>query len=958
VTSLLASPVQALGFELPFEVVVLGVITGLAYALLGIGLTLTYRATGVINFAHGQLGALIAAMVPLAVLNLGLPYVVGLALAAAAAVALGLLVDRCVFRPLAEAPRVLVLVATIALAQAIFFAELLIPRKSWTGYPTPVDWVWDLGGLRLGPGQVLLLLVGPLAAGTVLLLLQRSAVGVAARAAADNRRAALLTGIPVARISATVTVTAAVLAGVAAILVSPTQPVLTAEPQGPGLMTRGLAAAMLGGFTNVKHVFFAGISFGVIEALVAWNYPTGGFQEIVLLGLVLATLLVRKSLRGVARSADAGTSLFGRIPPLPRVAAADRRVVRARIAGGAVILLAAVTTPLALTSARLVEYSNILCFSVIGLSLVVLTGFAGQVSLGNFAFVGVGALVTGRMLQLGYPFWVAALYATLAGALAATLVGIPAVRVRGLYLAVATMAFAVAAGPWLTSQSWLVAVVDGKSSMQIDRPHLGSIAFADERVYAWFCLAALLLVSAVVAQLRRTGLGRAMLAVRDNPNAAAALGISPVRTRLIAFAISGAIAGFGGVLYGGLLVTFSSSARGLPPLLQPEQSLLLLSLVVVGGVTSVSGPVWGALTLLGGQYVLTPILGPLLSSTVGDNVGLLLAAIGVVATVIAYPTGIAGAVARQRDRLVARALRPAPETSSDQPGEPQPSRPRLLPQGPAGEVAPGPALEARDIVVRYGGILAVDHVSLQVPRGSIVGLVGPNGAGKSTLFDALSGQVRPTSGSVLLGGQDVSGLSVQDRARLGLGRTYQDARLFPDLVLRDVLKVARETRDPAALLPSLLALPPSRAKERTSDTEVTELMALLGLTAFADRAVGELSTGTRRLVELACMISLGAEVLLLDEPTAGLAQREAEAFVPVLREIRDHLDATVVIIDHDMPLIASVVDHLFVMATGELLAEGRPADVLADPRVVAAYLGTDERAISRSGPAITKESVS
>jgi ABC-type branched-subunit amino acid transport system ATPase component len=251
--------------------------------------------------------------------------------------------------------------------------------------------------------------------------------------------------------------------------------------------------------------------------------------------------------------------------------------------------------------------------------------------------------------------------------------------------------------------------------------------------------------------------------------------------------------------------------------------------------------------------------------------------------------------------------------------------------------------------VHYGGVTAVDGVDLVAAHGEIVGLIGPNGAGKTTLFDVLSGQVRADEGQVELHGFDVTGLRVEQRARLGLARSFQQARLFGEMTLRDSLKVSLERKERSETVPSLLGLPPSRRSERAKDQSVDDLIALFGLGVYADRRVEQLSTGTRRIGELACIVGLGADVLLLDEPTAGIAQREVEAFATVIRDIRGHLDATVVIVDHDIPMITGLVDRLYVMAQGATIAQGEPSVVGSDPAVVAAYLGADARAITRSG---------
>jgi ABC-type branched-subunit amino acid transport system ATPase component len=259
------------------------------------------------------------------------------------------------------------------------------------------------------------------------------------------------------------------------------------------------------------------------------------------------------------------------------------------------------------------------------------------------------------------------------------------------------------------------------------------------------------------------------------------------------------------------------------------------------------------------------------------------------------------------------------------------------------------AIEARDVVVRFGGIVAVDRVTMRAEPGRIVGIVGPNGAGKTTLFDVLSGHRRPDAGVVLLDGDDVTALRPERRARLGIGRTFQQARLFEGLRLLEAFELALERDEPSEIVPSMLGLPPSRDAERRKELRAHEIVELLGLGSYAAHYVFELSTGVRRIAELGCMVALGARVLLLDEPTAGIAQREVEAFRPRLLEIRDHLGATVVLIEHDLPLVMGLADHLYVLAAGGVIAEGDPQVLRHDPAVVAAYLGTDERVIRRSG---------
>jgi ABC-type branched-subunit amino acid transport system ATPase component len=356
-------------------------------------------------------------------------------------------------------------------------------------------------------------------------------------------------------------------------------------------------------------------------------------------------------------------------------------------------------------------------------------------------------------------------------------------------------------------------------------------------------------------------------------------------------------------------------------------------------VTTVTGAVLGAVWVQGLGY----FLGPLLPGVLGPYVYLVVSGVGLLAAILTFPGGIAQLLFDVRDRVVEGLI-----GTRDEP--PAPAAVPKVELGPASsaDVAPS-TLEALDVVVRFGGIVAVDGATVRAGAGQIVGVVGPNGAGKTTLFDVLSGQRRPDAGRVLLDGVDITALRPERRARIGVGRTFQQARLFDGLRVTDVFKVALECEEPSEVVPSTLGLPPSRRAEHSKDLRADEIVGLLGLGDYRNLFVSELSTGVRRMVELGCMIGLGARMLLLDEPTAGIAQREVEAFRPLLEDIRRHLGATVVLIEHDLPLIMGLADHLYVLAEGKVIAEGDPRVLRDDPRVVAAYLGTDERVIQRSG---------
>jgi branched-chain amino acid transport system ATP-binding protein len=261
-----------------------------------------------------------------------------------------------------------------------------------------------------------------------------------------------------------------------------------------------------------------------------------------------------------------------------------------------------------------------------------------------------------------------------------------------------------------------------------------------------------------------------------------------------------------------------------------------------------------------------------------------------------------------------------------------------------------PALSAHNLTKRYGGVVAVAGVDLEVPSGHILGVIGSNGAGKTTLFDIASGFVAPDSGRLFLHGRDVTELGAPGRAELGLGRSFQDARLFPSMTVSETLATALErhleVRDPFACMLHLGAVVET---EKDVARRVEELIELMNLQRYRDAFVSELSTGTRRVVELTCALAHAPSVLLLDEPSSGIAQKETEALGDVLLDVKERTGATLAAIEHDIPLISSIDDELVCLHLGEVIASGPPATVLADPMVVASYLGNDPTAVARSG---------
>jgi ABC-type branched-subunit amino acid transport system ATPase component/ABC-type branched-subunit amino acid transport system permease subunit len=915
------------------------------------GIVLVYRATRVINFAVGNMGMVGAGLFALAVAQYRVPFWLAAALSLAVGTLYGAAVELVIVRRLFSAPRVIVLVATIGVAQLSLAILTAYPDIDAPGarFPLPIGAVNEVAGVRITGPQLTILLVVPAVAVVLGWFLTGTTVGRTVKASAGNSDLARLAGINPKLVSTFVWAVAGFLATLSLSLVAgQTGSAQDLDTLGPSTLVRALAAAVVAGMASFRLAFIAGIAIGVVQALVGFNFndQTGLIDFLVLVGVLVAVWFQSRQ--------PTETRTFSFTPRARPVPARLRelwwvrhldRVGLVALGIGAAVLPLVVTQP-----SRHLLYTTILVFALCGLSLTVLTGWGGQLSLGQMAFAGIGAFLaaglhrgitvdigwgSARIVKAGIvplAFGPSVALAALVTAGLAAIVGLGAVRVRGLFLAVSTFAFGLAASQYFYRRPILSG--DYTGAVPFRRSDLYGIDLTSQRVYYYLVLAVLAVAVAVVARLRHTGVGRTTIAVRDNPTTAAAYTVSPTRTSLRMFALAGGLAGLGGALLGGALQSVPTNR-----FFTVGDSLALVSVVVIGGLGSVAGPILGSLWVVG-----LPAFFP-----DNDLVPLLTSSVGLLVLLLYFPGGLVQVAYAGRDAVLdwaERRLGPRP--------------PKQRHTVPASVARPGrtarpegaPALRAADVAVRFGGIRAVDAVTLQVDAGEIVGLIGTNGAGKSTLMNAIGG-FAASSGTVQLLDEDVSGRPPQARARRGLGRTFQAAALFPELTVRDTVQVALEARRHTGLLAAALCLPRSARLERARRTEADELIDFLGLGRYADVPIAELSTGTRRIVELAGLLALDARVLCLDEPTAGVAQRETEAFGPLILEIRRELQASMLIIEHDMPLIMGISDRVYCLETGRVIAEGPPAAVRADPAVVASYLGTDERAIARSGRAAT-----
>ena len=1007
----------------------IGLIQGLIVSMLGMGIVLVYRSTRVINFAVANMGLPAAALLAVMVVRSHFPYWVAAGLAVLTTMVAGAVIELVVIRRLFKAPRVIVLVATIGVAQLMQAIVLELPDyktgKFQTEFPTPIASTWtisSLGHLNIGGfhaqithvtvtgAQLLALIIVPIVTFGLWWLLGRTNFGQAVRASATNPDLARLTGISPKMVSTAIWTIAGMLSGITLILYATQSGTTDLVQVGPETLLLGLTAALIGGMTSFPRTVAGAIFVGILYQVLTYNFPNSpGLVEFVLFLLVLVLVAY------ISRTdAGAGTDSFAFAPRVPPVPERLREVWWVRRMPNLVAWIAlafACAVPFVITqSAHQQAYSLVLATAIIAVSVTVLTGWAGQLSLGQAAFAGLGALSAGALirgvtLNIGWrahrlakgavrpypmaaglallglaavaigvaltrhretrvriiatvvaglcilagalvfptaidrsasvhrvPFVLAVILGATVASLVAAAVGVGALRVRGLLLAVSTMAFAIAAEAYVFPRPLFVGT-EGSTNGEVDRGKLGPLDLTlHNRAYYFFVLGTLVVVLLLIGHLRRTGVGRAIVGVRENEAGASAFTVSPTRTKLTAFALAGFLAGLGGAVLAGTVQTFSYHDA----FFRVEDSLSVVSMAVIGGLGSLAGAVTGALWVVG-----LPLFWPK-----NETVGLLTSSIGLLIVLLYIPGGftqlgyaLRGTILRWLEARLPE--RPA-KTTTTPPVSLSHRTDRTVATNTDGSV-----IATSELTVDFGGIVAVDKVAFHAMPGEVIGLIGTNGAGKSTLLNAIGGYV-PSRGRVDILGTDVSRLAPHLRARIGLGRTFQAATLFPELTVRETVQLALEARGRTSFWGSLLFYPPSIAKERIKRAEASELIDFLGLGRYADRFVVELSTGTRRIVALASMLAVAPRVMCLDEPTAGVAQREAEAFGPLIKRVQAELDATLVVVEHDLPLIMSISDRIYCMEAGAVIAHGDPETVRNDPLVVASYLGTDDRAIERS----------
>jgi len=526
--------------------------------------------------------------------------------------------------------------------------------------------------------------------------------------------------------------------------------------------------------------------------------------------------------------------------------------------------------------------------------LVVVLGYCGQISLAQAAFFGLGAYgVALGTTDYGLHFFAALPLGIAAALLFGVLLGLASLRLGGHYLAMVTISFQQILTLVLTNWIGLTHGPDGVRG--IGRPHVPGLRLENGDQYLTLCLVVLVCITWFVWRLKTSRLGRAMQSVRDNEIAASTCGIDVFRTKVLAFAISAVLGGLGGGLYAGARAYISPDEFGF------GESIVMLTMALLGGVGSPFGALLGT-----GLLVILPEWLRFLR-----NVYLAVYGAAVILIMVFLPDGLWGFTARLR--------RTAPAI---------PGRVTPLPLlGQRGTVTDEVVLRIDGLAKHFGGLKALDGVDLAVRRGSTHALIGPNGSGKSTFINVVTGLYRPTAGRIELAGRDVTGTAPHERTRAGLARTFQNIRVFRGMTVLENVMVGAER-------------PGNDIAERPAEVVERALAALdfVGLRGDAGRMVGTLSYGMQRYVEIARALAGNPQVLLLDEPAAGLNLTEKGELGALLRRLGGH-GLTILIVDHDMNLVEQVADHITVLNFGRRIATGTPRQVLSHPDVIAAYLG-------------------
>jgi len=903
---------------LPF--VILGITAGSVYGLTGTGLVLTYKTSGIFNFAQGAVATTGAYV--FFILHDDLLHLPAAPTALICVFVLGPLLGlgmEAIARRLADSSATMQVVATVGLVLAVqgffsaTFGELARTFPAWLPQHTV-----DVAGVYIGTDQMIIIGIALVATIALFLFFRLTRLGLAMRGVVDNPELLDLGGTSPAAVRRWAWIIGSSFATLAGILLAPTlnldATVLTL------LVVQAFGAAAIGRFSSLPLTYIGGLVVGIVAA-IATKYVVTASAALAGLPASIPFIVLFLVLVFTPRS-----KLADRRVRRPRPAAVYAAPARVQLAGAVVVGALLLAIPHVVNAGQLPYWSDALTQVVLFLSLGLLVRTSGQVSLCQAAFAAIGATTMGHLTAgFGLPWGAALLLAGLAAVPIGAFIAIPAIRLPGVFLALATFGFGVT----VEQMGYPLWIMFGSSSLgqPVNRPSFaqGDIA------YYYLMLAFAVAAGLLVVWLVRSRLGRLLRGLADSPVALATNGTSVVVTRVLVFCIAAFLAAVSGALFGGVVHTVTSAD------FTSFSSLTLLALLVM----MPGREPWYA---FGAGFALIVIPSWISTgATVGDWLNVLF---GVAAVQVAL--GFAPRNDRLHaflDRIGGRRAPAAAVPAADG----LPARRAAVPAAAAAAngatpaaartAAASPGLDLTHVTVRYGGHVAVNDVSLSAPVGRITGLIGPNGAGKTTLFNVASGLVRPAGGALRLHGASLSGLDVAARARHGLGRTFQKMELFDSLSTRENVSLGWEAAQAGRRPWRHLA--ETSAERRSRDRAAEQAMALAGIADFADRPVAALSTGQRRLVELARCLAGQFDVLLLDEPSSGLDGAETERFGAVLTHVVAERAVGILLVEHDMALVMNICDYVHVLDFGHKIFEGSTAEVSSSGEVRAAYLGTE-----------------
>jgi ABC-type branched-subunit amino acid transport system ATPase component/ABC-type branched-subunit amino acid transport system permease subunit len=919
--------------------VLLGLGAGAMYALAGLGVVLVYRGSGVVNFAQGAIGISGAYVYYELYVVHQMGAILSFVLSVLASAVIGVLTQMLVMHRLRHASSLVRLVATLGVLLVLQAIALLHYGSVSVFVPSalPTTSIKITPQIAVGEDQIYLLVIAAILTLVLALLYRRTNFGRATTAVAENQRIAASLGWSPRLIASANWAIGSALGGIAAILI------VSIVGLQVSILTNvtiyALAIALVGGFSSFPITLLAGLLLGILQSLVVrYAGSVIGLSDALPIAIIVAVLVV------TGRSLPLRGSILDR---LPSVGSGRIRAVPAIIA-----VAAGVGIILALDASWVSAVTASLTLAIIMLSVVVLTGYAGQLSLGQIALAGMGAYVCGRLDAGAHlPLPLAFLIAVAAAVPIGIVFGLPALRTRGVNLAILTMGLGLAIGSVIFSNINLTGPdgFDSLSSFSLFGFSFSPVTHPDRYailVLFWFVLLAL-----AVANVRRSRVGRRLLAIRTNERAATSLGINVLEGKLFAFVLATVIASVGGIL-----TAYAASSVSYTVFDDPIGSINTVALTVIGGVGYVIGPLFGSVLAPGG---LGNQIGDFIFSQSFTQYLPLIGGIVFILVLLRSPDGMAPAHGKlfESKAFSRLQLRRAPavmrkvstggatlaraSTSPSNTGAPaaitELPRPAAAVVSSLAPEAIEETLELRNIVVRFGGLVAVDGASFEVRTGRTTGLIGANGAGKTTVIDVLTGFTKPSAGELLFNGKSMTKMSPTKRARVGITRTFQSLELFDDMTVAENLLAASEPRDRLSYLVSMV----SRGR-RDLPPHVMRVVSDFGLEADLDRPVKDLAYAQRRLVAIARAVATRPSILLLDEPVAGLSNVESAELARVIRRLVKESGIGVLLVEHDMEFVMGLCDDVVVLDFGKLIAHDVPARVQNDPGVLAAYLGEDK----------------